>query len=42
MTPVDGALTTPEIPEIREGQIVRGELMYDAEELGKAMRAGSG
>jgi hypothetical protein len=42
MAPVDGVLTAAEILEIRDGQIVRGELIYDAEELGKAMRTGDG
>jgi ketosteroid isomerase-like protein len=37
MTFVDGVLTAAEILEIRDGQIVRGELIYDAEELRKAM-----
>jgi hypothetical protein len=39
MAPVDGVLTAAEVLEIRDGQIVRGELIYDAEELRKAMRA---
>ncbi len=42
MAPVDGVLTAAEILEIRDGRIVRGELIYDAEELRKAMRAGTG
>jgi ketosteroid isomerase-like protein len=42
MVPVDGVLTAAEILEIRDGKIVRGELIYDAEELRKAMRASSG
>jgi SnoaL-like domain len=37
MAPVAGVLTAAEILEIRDGQIVRGELIYDAEELRKAM-----
>jgi hypothetical protein len=37
MTFVDGVLTAAEILEIRDGQVVRGELIYDAEELRKAM-----
>lgn len=37
MAPVDGVLTAAEILEIRGGRIVRGELIYDAEELRKAM-----
>ena len=39
MAPVDGLLTVVEVLEIRDAQIVRGELTYDAEELRKAMRA---
>jgi hypothetical protein len=39
MAPIDGLLTAAEILEIRDGQIVRGELIYDAEELRRAMRA---
>jgi hypothetical protein len=42
MAPVDGVLTAAEILEIRDGRIVRGELIYDAEALRKAMRAASG
>lgn len=38
MAPVDGVLTAAEILEIRDGHIMRGELIYDAEELRKAMR----
>jgi hypothetical protein len=40
MAPVVGVLTAAEILEIRDGQIVRGELIYDAEELRKAMASG--
>jgi hypothetical protein len=40
MAPVDGVLTAAEVLEIRDGQIVRGELIYDAEELRKAMHPG--
>jgi ketosteroid isomerase-like protein len=29
--------STPHVLEIRDGRIVRGELIYDAEELRKAM-----
>jgi len=39
MAPVDGVLTAAEILEIRDGRIVRGELIYDAEELRKALRS---
>jgi hypothetical protein len=39
MAAVDGVLTAAEILEIHNGVIVRGELIYDAEELRKAMRA---
>ena len=42
MAPVDGVLTAAEILEIRDGTIVRGELIYDAEELRRAMRADAG
>jgi len=38
MAQVDGVLTAAEILEIRDDVIVRGELIYDAEELRKAMR----
>ena len=38
MTPVQGTLTAAEVLEIRDGKIVRGELLYDAEELREAMR----
>jgi hypothetical protein len=41
MEPVDGVLTAAEILEIRDGQIVRGELIYDAEDLRKAMSQGA-
>jgi len=37
MAPLDGVLTAAEILEIRDGRIVAGELIYDAEELRKAM-----
>jgi ketosteroid isomerase-like protein len=37
MPPVPGTLTAAEVLEIRDGRIVRGELIYDAEELRKAM-----
>jgi hypothetical protein len=40
MAPVPGTLSAAEILEIRDGQIVRGELFYDAEELRKAMAQG--
>jgi len=42
MAPVDGVLTAAEVLEIRDGLIVRGELIYDAQALREAMRAGSG
>jgi SnoaL-like domain len=42
MAPVDGLLTAAEVLEIRDGLIVRGELIYDAEELRKAMRPTTG
>jgi hypothetical protein len=41
MTLVDGVLTAAEILEIRDGQIVRGGLIYDAEQLRKAMSQGA-
>src|SRR5690348_9822632 len=42
MSMVDGVLTAAEVLEIRDGVIVRGELIYDAEELRKATRTPSG
>jgi hypothetical protein len=42
MAPVPGVLTAAEILEISDGRILRGELIYDAEELRKAMRANTG
>jgi hypothetical protein len=35
-------MTSAEILQVRDGQIVRGELIYDAEELRAAMAAGAG
>jgi len=35
------AMTSAEILEVRNGQIVRGELIYDAQELRAAMAAGA-
>jgi hypothetical protein len=35
------AMTSAEILEVRDGLIVRGELIYDAEELRTAMAAGT-
>ena len=35
------ALTSAEILTVRDGQIVRGELIYDAQELRSAMAAGA-
>ena len=32
-----GAMTSAELLEVRDGEIVRGELIYDAEELRRAM-----
>lgn len=40
MAPVAGMMTAAEILEVRDGLIVRGELIYDAEELRKAMGSG--
>jgi hypothetical protein len=37
MAPLPGVLAAAEILEIRDRRIVRGELIYDAEELRKAM-----
>ena len=37
MSFVPGVLTAAELLEIQDGQIVRGELIYDAEELRRAM-----
>jgi hypothetical protein len=39
MAMVDGVLTAAEVLEVHDGVIVRGELIYDAEELRKAMQA---
>ena len=37
IAPLEGVLTAAELVEIRDGRIVRGELIYDAEELRRAM-----
>ena len=37
MAPLPGVLTAAEVLEVRDGMIVRGELIYDAEELRKAL-----
>ena len=42
MAPIDGVLTAAEVLEVRDGVIVRGELIYDAEALRTAMRETSG
>jgi hypothetical protein len=42
MAGVEGVLTAAEVLEVRDGVIVRGELIYDAEELREAMRAAMG
>jgi hypothetical protein len=34
-----GQMTSAELLEVKDGQIVRGELIYDAEELRRAMAA---
>jgi hypothetical protein len=39
MAPVAGTMTAAEVLHIRHGQIVRGELIYDAEQLRRAMAA---
>jgi hypothetical protein len=41
MAPVDAVMTAAEILEIRDGRILRGELIYDAEDLRKAMSQGA-
>jgi ketosteroid isomerase-like protein len=41
MAPVAGMMTAAEVLHIRDGQIVRGELIYDAEPLRRAMAAGT-
>jgi ketosteroid isomerase-like protein len=37
MDPVPGMMTSAEVLQIRDGKIVRGELIYDAEQLRRAM-----
>lgn len=37
MDPVPGMMTSAEVLTIREGRIVRGELIYDGEQLRRAM-----
>jgi ketosteroid isomerase-like protein len=37
MSPVTGTMTAAEVLHVRDGQIVRGELIYDAEQLRQAM-----
>lgn len=39
MAPVAGMMTAAEVLHIRDGRIVRGELIYDGEELRRAMAA---
>jgi hypothetical protein len=39
MAPVAGLMTAAEVLHIRDGQIIRGELIYDAEELRRTMAA---
>jgi len=39
MDPLPGVLTAAEILQVRDGKIVRGELIYDAEDLRRAMAA---
>jgi len=41
MDPLPGVLTAAEILQVRDGSIVRGELIYDAEDLRRAMAASS-
>jgi hypothetical protein len=40
MAPLPGILTAAELPHINNGTIVRGELIYDAEDLRKAIAPG--
>jgi hypothetical protein len=42
MAPVAGVLTAAEVLQVRDGQIVRAELIYDAEELRRALAAQAG
>jgi len=42
MAPVTGVMTAAEVLQVRDGRIVRGELIYDAEELRRAMAAQAG
>ena len=37
MDPVDGMMTAAEVLQVRDGKIVHGELIYDAEALRRAM-----
>ena len=37
-----GPMTSAELLDVKDGKIVRGELIYDAEELRRAMAANSG
>jgi hypothetical protein len=37
MAMVEGMMTSAELLQIRDGEIVRGELIYDAEDLRRAM-----
>ncbi|MBI1757756.1 MAG: nuclear transport factor 2 family protein [Actinobacteria bacterium] len=37
MAPVPGVMTAAEVLQIRDGKIVRGQTIYDAEELRRAM-----
>ena len=39
MDPLPGVLTAAEILQVRDGTIVRGELIYDAEDLRQALAA---
>src|SRR5213595_142014 len=42
MAPLPGTLTAAEVLHVHDGTITRGELIYDAEDLRKAMTAGAG
>jgi hypothetical protein len=39
LDPLPGLLTAAEVLEVEDGQIVRGELIYDAEDLRRVMSA---
>lgn len=41
MDPLPGVLTAAEVLEVRDGQLVRGELIYDAEAMRRVMAGGN-